>query len=66
MKPYLDLDAFTYDGLGDFIQSAAYEADASFLLGKAAAYVDMALVLELITQAEAQELLLCVQVYRRM
>ncbi len=66
MKPYLDLDAFTYDGLGDFIQSAAYEADASFLLGKAAAYVDVAFALDLIPRAEAEELLLCVQVYRGM
>jgi len=66
VKQYLELDALTYDGLGDFIQSAAYEADASFLLGKAAAYVDMAFALDLISRAEAEELLLCVQVYRRM
>ncbi len=66
MKPYLDLDALTYDGLGDFIQAAAYEPDAVFLLGKAAAYVDMAFVLDLIPRAEAEELLLCVQVYRSM
>ncbi len=64
MRPYLDLDALTYDGLGDFIQSAASEPDAPFLLGKAAAYVDMAYALDLISQAVAEELLLCVQVYR--
>ncbi len=62
MKPYLEMDALTYDGLGDFIQGAAYDP---FLLGKAAAYVDMAFLLDLITQAEAGELLLCIQVYQR-
>lgn len=65
MKTYLDLDAFTYDGLGDFIQAAAHEPDATFLLGKAAGYVDMAFALDLISQAMAEELLLCIQVYRR-
>jgi len=66
VKSYLELDALTYDGLGDFIQSAAHEADALFLLGKAAAYVDVAYVLELIARSEAEELLLCVQIYRGM
>lgn len=63
MKRYLELNALTYDGLGDFIESAAREEDASFLLGKAAAYTDMAFVLEQLTQAEAEELLLCIQLY---
>ncbi len=60
------MNTASYDGLGDFIQAAAYEPDAAFLLGKAAAYVDMAFVLDLIPRAEAEELLLCVQVYRGM
>lgn len=63
MKQYLELDALTYDSLGEFIQSAAYEEDAFFLLGKAAAYIDVAFALEQIIQAEAKELLFCIQLY---
>jgi len=65
VKSYLDLDALTYDGLCNFIQAAACDSDTVFLLGKAAAYVDMAFVLDLIPRAEAEELMLFVQEYRR-
>ena len=63
MKQYLELNDLSYDVLGGFIEEAAHQdrATAPFLLGKAAAYV-----LELITQAEAEELLLCIQVYQGM
>ena len=65
MKQYLELNDLSYDVLSSFIEEAAHQdrATAPFLLGKAAAYIDVAFVLELITQAEAEELLLCIQVY---
>ena len=68
MKQCLELDVVSYDVLGGFIEEAAHQdrATAPFLLGKAAAYIDVAFVLELITQAEAEELLLCIQVYQGM
>ena len=65
MKRYLELDALTYDGLGEFLQSAAHEADAPFLLGKAAAYIEVAFALDCLSFSEAQELLVCVQLYRK-
>lgn len=66
MKQYLELNDLSYDVLGGFIEEAARQDSDSvlFLLGKAAAYIDVAFVLELITQAEAEELLLCIQVYQ--
>lgn len=68
MKQYLELNDLSYDVLGVFIEEAAHQDSDSvpFLLGKAAAYIDVAFVLELITQAEAEELLLCIQVYQGM
>lgn len=65
MKQYLELNSLSYDVLGGFIEDAAHQDgdSAPFLLGKAAAYIDVAFVLELITRAEAEELLLCIQVY---
>ncbi len=68
MKQYLELNDLSYDVLGGFIEDAAHQDGGSvpFLLGKAAAYVDVAFVLELITRAEAEELLLCIQVYQGM
>lgn len=68
MKQYLELNSLSYDVLGGFIEDAAHQDgdSAPFLLGKAAAYTDIAFVLELITQAEAEELLLCIQIYRGM
>ena len=68
MKQYLELNDLSYDVLGDFIENAAHQDgdSALFLLGKAAAYTDMAFVLDLITRAEAEELLLCIQIYQGM
>ncbi len=68
MKQYLELNDLSYDVLGGFIEEAAHQdrATAPFLLGKAAAYIDVAFILELITQAEAEELLLCIQIYQGM
>ena len=65
MKQYLELNSLSYDVLGGFIEDAAHQdkRSAPFLLGKAAAYTDVAFVLDLITRAEAEELLLCIQVY---
>lgn len=66
MKQYLELNDLSYDVLGRFIEEAAHQGgnSTSFLLGKAAAYTDMAFVLDLITRAEAEELLLCIRVYQ--
>ena len=54
MKQYLELNDLSYDVLGDFIEDAAHQD------------IDVAFVLELITRAEAEELLLCIQVYQGM
>lgn len=68
MKQYLELNDLSYDVLGGFIEDAAHQDKRSvpFLLGKAAAYIDVAYVLELITRVEAEELLLCIQLYQGM
>ena len=68
MKQYLKLNDLSYGVLGGFIEEAAHQdrSSAPFFLGKAAAYIDMAFVLDLITRAEAEELLLCIQVYQGM
>lgn len=68
MKQYIELNDLSYDVLGGFIEDAAHQDgdSAPFFLGKAAAYIDVAFVLELITRAEAEELLLCIQVYQGM
>ena len=68
MMQYLELNDLSYDVLGRFIEDAAHPDSGSvpFLLGKAAAYVDVAFVLELITHAEVEELLFCIQVYQGM
>ncbi len=66
MKRCLELNDLSYDVLGGFIEEAAHQdgTTAPFLLGKAAAYTDVAFVLELITCAEFEELMLCIQVYQ--
>lgn len=68
MKQCLELNNLSYDTLGSFIEEAAHQDGRStpFFLGKAAAYIDIAFVLEFITRAEAEELLLCIQVYQGM
>lgn len=59
MQTYLELDALSSETLNGFIKEAIQQNETLgfFLLGKAAAYVDVAFVLELITQTEAEELL---------
>lgn len=59
MQRYLELDALSNETLSGFIEEAIQQDETLgfFLLGKAAAYVDVAFVLELITQTEAEELL---------
>lgn len=58
MEPCLSLESLTYDGIGDFIASAVEKSGTSplYLLGKAAAYVDIALALGRISRPVALEL----------
>lgn len=58
MEPRLTLESLTYDGIGDFISSAVEKSEAAplYLLGKAAAYVDIALALGRISHMVASEL----------
>lgn len=65
MKSYLEFHELTYDGIGDFIESADQQDAISplYLFGKAAAYVDMAYALDRITRTEALELRTCIAVY---
>lgn len=65
MKSYLEVSSFSYDTIGDFIEGALKQAvyDPLFLLGKAAAYVDVAYALDFLTKAQALELRTCIAVY---
>lgn len=65
MKQYLEFDALTYDGIGDYIEKAARQDETAvlYLLGKAAAYVDIAYALEMLPKARARELHTCIAVY---
>ena len=65
MREYLEFHELTYDGIGDYIEEASRQDAISplYLFGKAAAYVDMAYVLENLTRAEALELRTCIAVY---
>lgn len=65
MREYLEFHELTYDGIGDFIEGADQQDAISplYLLGKAAAYVDMAYALDRLTRAEALELRTCIAVY---
>ena len=58
MEPRLNLESLTYDGIGDFISSAVEKSETAplYLLGKAAAYVDIALTLGRISRPVALEL----------
>lgn len=58
MEPRLTLESLTYDGIGAFITSAVEKSETAplYLLGKAAAYVDIALVLGRISRPVASEL----------
>ncbi len=65
MEPRLTLESLTYDGIGNFIASAVEESQdvPLYLLGKAAAYVDIALALGSIFPMEAMELRTVIVVY---
>lgn len=65
MEPYWEFNALTYDSIGDFIERAAHlnKADSLYFLGKAAAYVDVAYTLDLLSKLEARELHVCIAVY---
>lgn len=65
MNTYLELDTLSSETLNGFIEEAIQQDETLgfFLLGKAAAYVDVAFVLELITQTEAEELLARIEHY---
>lgn len=58
MEPCLSLESLTYDGIGDFISNAVEKSETAplYLLGKAAAYVDIALALGRISRPVASEL----------
>lgn len=58
MEPCLNLESLTYDGIGDFITRAVEKSETAplYLLGKASAYVDIALSLDCISRPVASEL----------
>lgn len=58
MVPWLHIESLTYDGIGDFITSAVETSEGVplFLLGRAAAYIDIAAALGRVTRLEAMEL----------
>lgn len=65
MRTYLELESLSCETLNSFIEEATQQDEpwAYFLLGKAAAYTDVAFVLEQISQYEAEELLARVEHY---
>jgi hypothetical protein len=68
MEPRLYFENLSYDGIGDFI-AASVEKSASvplYLLGKAAAYVDIAAVLGRVSRLEAVELRTIIAVHAGM
>lgn len=58
MEPRLSIENLSYDGIGDFISSVVESSEAAslYLLGKAAAYVDVAAALGSVSRLEALEL----------
>lgn len=68
MQLRLSLDCLTYDGIGDFIVNAAEQANGAllYLLGKAAAYVDIASALGRVSILESAELRATICVYAGM
>ncbi len=58
MEPRLYFENLSYDGIGDFIAEAVekFESVPLYLLGKAAAYVDIAAMLGRVSRLEALEL----------
>jgi hypothetical protein len=68
MEPRLYFENLSYDGIGDFI-AASVEKSVSvplYLLGKAAAYVDIAAVLGRVSRLEAVELRTIIAVHAGM
>lgn len=57
------MTCLSYDALGEMIEAAAYSVSPLPSLFRAAAYVGVAYVVGMITSLEAEELLLCIQVY---
>lgn len=68
MEPRLYFDSLTYDGIGDFIAAAVEKSEGVplYLLGKAAAYVDIAAIMGRITRLEAMELRTIIAVHAAM
>lgn len=68
MEPWLHIESLTYDGIGDFITSAVEMSEGAplFLLGRAAAYIDVAAALGRVTRLEAMELRTIVAMYAGM
>lgn len=64
-RTFLELESLSCKTLDGFIEEAVQQDEpwAFFLLGKAAAYTDVAFVLEQITQYEAEELLARIEHY---
>lgn len=68
MPFYLSIENLTYDGIGDFISSVVESSEDSplYLLGKAAAYVDIAAAFDCISRMEALELRTIIAVHAGM
>ncbi|WP_295763434.1 hypothetical protein [uncultured Oscillibacter sp.] len=68
MEPRLYFEDLSYDGIGDFIASAVEKSESAplYLLGKAAAYVDIAAILGRVTRLEAMELRTIIAVHAAM
>lgn len=68
MEPRLYFENLSYDGIGDFIASAVEKSEAVplYVLGKAAAYVDIAVNLGRVSRLEAVELRTIIAVHAGM
>lgn len=68
MEPRLYFENLSYDGIGDFIAAAVEKTESVplYLLGKAAAYVDIAAILGRVTRLEAMELRTIIAVHAAM
>lgn len=65
MALYLEFSDLNYNSISDFIEDSVSEDGISsfYLLGKAAAYTDVAYSLDFLTFSEAKELHACIAVY---
>lgn len=68
MEPRLYFENLGYDGIGDFIAVSVEKSESVplYLLGKAAAYVDIAAVLGRVSRLEAVELRTIIAVHAGM